>query len=257
MKQACIVAIILIFSALEEQKLFSETHGSGNIRLVRLSYLTSNFDSLTRSFIKRGFHIQAGKREPNGVFNNFIPLSDGAQIILETTFSHDSNDWRFLSLNKYGTHVSGITFEVDSINQIYGQLQLRNIPLSKFETIIFRGANGSYQTNFFALDSSMPLDITFVGKDSLTHQSDSLAVHPNHVFRFDWLLLSASFVSESRLRKFFEAIGALKMHEGCCDFWRAGPADDFCFFRFAPVPPKRIKEMQWLSIEPDGIYFAY
>jgi hypothetical protein len=257
MKQACIIAIILIFHILGWQKLFGESLEFGNIRLFRITYLTANLDSLTRSFIKKGFRIQPGKREPGGVFNNFIFLSDGAEIILETTFSKDTNDWRLIALKNYGNHISGITFEVDQVKLLYEQLQLRSIPLSTFDTIMFNGIHGTYNTIFFALDSCLPLDVTFIGKDSASRQTDSVAIHPNHVFRIDWLLLSANSNIESRLRKLFEAIGALKMHEGCCDFWRAGPADDFCFFRFAPVPPKRIKEMQWLSIEPDGIYFAY
>ena len=60
------------------------------------------------------------------------------------------------------------------------------------------------------------------------------------------------------MRKVFEIINGWKQHEGCCDFWREGPSDDFCFFRFEPPPIKKAKgKNDWLSIEPEGIYFAY
>jgi len=226
------------------------------IRPIRLTYLTGNLDSETRSFVKKGFRIKEGKREPGGVFSNIILLQDGSQIILETTISSDLNNWRFQALKKYKNSISGIVFEVESIDSLYNMMKRNNIPLQLLATS--GKSNKSYR---FALDSCAPLDVVFLSKDTSIHvhspEFDSLSHHRNNVSRFDWMLLSVSPEIESWLRRFFEIIGARKMHEGCCDFWRVGPPDDFCFFRFDPMPPKAKGKKDWLSIEPDGVYFAY
>ena len=105
---------------------------------------------------------------------------------------------------------------------------LQNIPVSPL-----------YKSDkiYFALDSIAPLDVVFFLKDS-SNQDTSFSHHYNHVLRFDWILLSPSPEIENKLRKIFGIISTLKLHEGCCDFWRTGPADDFCFFRFEINPPK-------------------
>jgi hypothetical protein len=178
-------------------------------------------------------------------------------MIFETTTTTDTNDWRRSALKKYGSHISGIAFEVDSFLSLFKLLKFNNIPISDIDSgYIFHHLNKRY---YFALDSCAPLDIVFFSKDTsptTIPDFDSLTHHPNNVFRLDWMLLSASPHVESRLRKFFEVIGALKQHQGCCDYWRVGPADDFCFFRFEPSPKAKGKD-GWLSIEPDNIYFAY
>ena len=254
--------ILLFYIGLQETEACNQLIARSGIRLTRITYLTSNLDSLTRSFLKKGYHIKTGKREPGGIFNNSIILQDGSEIILETTSSRDSNDWRLQALKKYGNHIAGIAFEVDQIDSLYHSMKFHNISLGDRDTIRQYRIDGTYYSTLgFALDSCAPLDVVFFSRDtnSIQHspEFDSLAHHPNHVFRFDWVLLSASPSGESRLRILFEIINAWKQHEGCCDFWRVGPSNDFCFFRFDPPPPKAKGKADWLSIEPDGIYFAY
>ena len=251
MNRLTTAAILLFFIALANSKIVGQNLPPAGIRLVRITYLTSNLDSLTRTFIKKGFRIIPGKREPDGVFNNKLMLQDGSEIILETTLSSNGDDWRVQTLRKYKNYISGLVFEVDSIESLLYLMKLSNIPIQSINI------NKSYA---FALDSCAPLDVVFIPNDTLNIYSkgfDSFTRHPNHVFRFDWILLSASPLVELRLRKFFEVVGARKMHGGCCDFWRLGPPDDFCFFRFDPLPPKAKGIKDWLSIEPNGIYFAY
>jgi hypothetical protein len=222
--------------------------------------LTSNLDSLTRSFIKKGYKIKTGKREPGSIFSNTIALQDGSEMILETTMSSDSKDWRLQALKKFGNHIAGIAFEVDEIDSLFHLMKRSNISVSDTLTIRKYRTDGTYNlAKVFALDSCAPLDVVFISKDTLhSTEFDSLAHHPNHVFRFDWVLLSASSLVEARMRKVFEIIGGPKLHEGCCDFWRVGPSNDFCFFRFEQQPVKKARgKNNWLSIEPDAIYFAY
>jgi len=217
------------------------------IRLSRITLLTQNFDSLTRSYLKKGFRIKNARREPGGVFSNLVILRDGTQIILESTTSTDSNDWRLAALKKYGSHISGIAFEAENIDSLQVALKNNDVPYKSYQS----------DRTYLALDSIAPLDVVFFQKDSSSGEIDSLAYHRNHVFRVDWLLLSACPLIETRVRKLFEITGALKQHEGCCDYWRVGLPVDFCFFRFDPLPQKAKGMLHWLSIEPDGMYFAY
>jgi hypothetical protein len=257
--KALTAIILLFYIGLQEKQAYSQHVARSGIRFARITYLTSNLDSLTRSFLKKGYRIKTGKREPGGIFNNAITLPDGSEIILETTSSRDSNDWRLQALKKYRNHIAGIAFEVDEIDSLYHLMKIHNISISEITTMPrFRTDGTYYSDRAFALDSCAPLDVVFFSKDS-SHLSstefDSLAHHPNHVFRFDWVLLSASPAIEAKVRTIFEMINAWKQHEGCCDFWRVGPSNDFCFFRFDPPPPKA--KADWLSVEADGIYFAY
>ncbi len=258
--KAVIIFISLFYIGLWANCSLGQTIAPDGIRLARITFLTRNFDSLTRSFFKRGFQIKPGLREPGGIFNNSVIFPNGCEIIIETTTSADSNGWRQQALKKYGNHITGIAFEVAQIDSLYRSLQFRNIPLSSRNTIMKEKPDGSeYAARVFALDSCLPLDVVFFSKDTsvVSHRMDSLAIHPNHVFRFDWVILSAAGVIEKSLRTLFEICNALKLHEGCCDFWRLGPSNDFCFFRFDPPPPKAKGKPDWLSIEPDLIYFAY
>ena len=253
MKYLKLLLILLIYNALWASNIHGQTSESMGIRLKSITFLTSNLDSLTRAFIKRGYHIKQGKREADGIFNNSILLQNGCEMILETTLSSDPNDWRNVALTKYRTHISGIAFEVDHPDSFHDILQFHSVPVSPIMTSTYRG-----QT--FALDSCFPLDVVFYSKDTTNIHSpemDSLSHHRNNVYRFDWVLLSAGSSTEKNLRKVFEVISTWKLHEGCCDFWRVGPSNDFCFFRFEP-PIKKAKGISdWLSIEPDNIYFAY
>ncbi len=231
------------------------------IRLVRITFLTPNLDSLTRAFLKRGYKIIQGKREAGGIFNNSIRFPNGCQMILETTLSSDPNDWRYAALKKYGTHISGIAFETNHPDALRESLRSLGIPVSPIGSYSQVRLDGSqYLSQAFAIDTCAPLDVVFYSKDTSTEHSqeiDSLSHHRNRVYRFDWVLLSAGISVEKNLRKVFEVISTWKLHEGCCDFWRVGPADDFCFFRFEPPLKKNGSLSDWLSIEPDNIYFAY
>ena len=114
-----IIYILLFFIGLTGYDILGQTIAQDGIRLSRITYLTSNLDSLTRSFIRKGYRIKTGKREPDGIFSNSILLQDGSEIILETTTSSDSKEWQLQALKKYGSHISGITFEVDQIDSQY------------------------------------------------------------------------------------------------------------------------------------------
>jgi hypothetical protein len=256
-----IASISLFFILLWVCNIPGQTAGHDAVRLVRISYLTPNLDSMTRSFIKRGYRINQGKRDPGSIFNNSIIFPDGCQIILETTTSTDANDWRLKALKKFGSHVAGIAFEAENIDTLWHSMKIHNIPVSDIAAMSCCRMNNPYcSVPGFALDSCAPLDVVFIAKDTSclhTAEYDSLARHPNHVFRFDWILLTASSEVEARMRKVFEIINGWKQHEGCCDFWRVGPSDDFCFFRFEPLSKKSKIKSDWLSIEPDGMYFAY
>lgn len=245
-----IIGIFLFFNILSGFPARGQNPLPAKIRLSRITLLTQNFDSLTRSYLKKGFRIKNGKREPGGVFSNSIILQDGTEIILESTTSKDSLDWRVMALKKYGSYISGIAFETENLDWLQTTLKNNDVPYSSFT---------SYETyrTYLALDSIEPIDIVFLSPDSSSCGRDSLAYHRNHAFRMDWILLSASPVIETRIRKLFEITCALKQHGGCCDYWREGPPDDFCFFRFDPLPPKAKGKDNWLSIEPDGMYFAY
>ncbi|MEI8135326.1 MAG: hypothetical protein WCH46_09710 [bacterium] len=215
---------------------------------------------MNRAFHKKGFNISPGNREPIGIFRNQIVLSDGSGLILETTSSHDPTDWRNFMLRGLGNIISGMTFEVGNIDTLYYYLINSGVAVTTPQKIININTSNTTSKYYFALDSCFPLDVIFMQKDSSNNNpiaNDSLKYHPNHVFRIDWVLLSASLENEIRLRQLFQVIGALKLHEGCCDFWRVGPSDDFCFFRFEPVPARAKGATQWLSIEAENIYFAY
>lgn len=244
--RAVSLAILFIFIGLQSIKIQGQTLAPSGIRLFRITYLTNTLDSLTRSFIKRGYHVKSGKREPKGIFSNIIIFPNGCEIVLESMIANDKNNWRLQALRKYGNHISGIAFETDQLSLLEDSLRSNHISLTSF------GARG------FALDSCAPLDIVFLAKDtSRSYKDDSLAYHSNNVFRFDWVLLSAGSIVEQKLRSFFNVIHARKLHEGCCDFWRLGPSNDFCFFRFEPLPPKAKGKKDWISVESENIYFAY
>jgi len=261
MKRLGFLLILLIYNVLWAGNIPAQNPDLSGIRLARITYLASNLDSLTRSYIKRGYTIKQGKRDADGIFSNSILLSDGSEIILEATLSTDPNDWHNIATKKYGTHAAGIAFEVEDIDSLYQLLQRENIPLGGKAFIKqYRNDETFYIAKAFALDSCAPLDVVFYAKDTAVLHSpefDSLSHHSNHVYRFDWVLLSAGISVERNLRSVFEVISTWKLHEGCCDFWRVGPADDFCFFRFEPPLKKNIGINNWLSIEPDNIYFAY
>ncbi|MEP7234252.1 MAG: hypothetical protein ABI778_03045 [Ignavibacteriota bacterium] len=254
MQSPLILTIFLLFIALADSAALGQSSVPSGIRLVGITWLSSNIDSLTRSFTKKGYTISPGRREPGGDFSNIIGISDGSEIMLRSTMSRDSEDWEVMALKRFGNHIAGIVFEVDSLDVFHNSLVTGNIAVTA-ETSSPDGVRS------FALDSCSPLDVVFMQKDSaassLAAIPDSMRIHRNHVYRFDWVLLSAAEKIELQLRKIFEIIGARKLHQGCCDYWRIGPSDDFCFFRFEPPSKKAAGISNWLSIEPENIYFAY
>ncbi|MDP4219063.1 MAG: hypothetical protein Q8916_01560 [Bacteroidota bacterium] len=205
--------------------------------------------------------MKPGKREPGGIFSNSITFPNGCEILLETTNSSSSDDWRLQALRKYGDHISGIAFEVRDLDSLYGLMSMAHLPLSMMDSLRnVRSDSTVYSEKIFGLGGCAPLDVVFYSADTASRilpKPDSLSHHRNGVFRFDWVLLSAAPEVEARMRIVFDIINGWKQHEGCCDFWRVGPSNDFCFFRFDPPPKKAKASSDWLSIEPDAIYFAY
>jgi len=255
-----IASIILFYIGLWADNSSGQTSAPVGIHLARITYLTLNLDSLTRSFLKRGFKIKPGLRMPGSIFTNSIVFGNGCEIILQTTFTRDSDDWQLQALKKYGNHIAGIAFETDQIDSLYRSLRSHNIALGSLDTVVREKTDGTKNmVRTFAIDSCAPLDVVFFSKDSSTisHSVDSLTIHANHVFRFDWVILSAGTAIEKSIRTLFDISRSLKFHEGCCDFWRVGPSNDFCFFRFDPPPIHAKGKPDWISIQPDLIYFAY
>src|SRR6185436_1402960 len=167
------ICICIFFNVLGESDCFSQNLMPLKVNLKRITYLTSNIDSLTRSFHKKGFHIKPGKREPGGVFNNSIMLQDKTEILLESSLSKDSADWRIQALKNYGNHISGIAFEVEEIDSLYEAFRSHQIPLSVL--------NKSYESymSYFAVDSLAQVDVVFVHKDSgAIGGRDSISFHP-------------------------------------------------------------------------------
>src|SRR5947209_17417446 len=99
MRLILLVAILFISNELET---YAQTFPAFSPKLRRLSFLVQNLDSITRSYAIKGFTITPGKREPGGIFSNFVRLQDGSEILLETTTSRDSTDWRLQALKEYG-----------------------------------------------------------------------------------------------------------------------------------------------------------
>src|SRR5579872_2830265 len=190
MSKVLVSTILLFINILWANRGTGQTLSLSEIRLARIILLTSSLDSLTRSFIKKGYRIKTGIREPGGVLNNRIIFPNGCEIIIETTTSSDPGDWRNIALKKYGNHISGIAFESDHIDSLYHAFQINEIPLSRTGFAPIEKIDDSkYPAKVFALDSCAPLDIVFFSKDSSRYshsqETDSLTNHPNHVFRFD------------------------------------------------------------------------
>lgn len=217
----------------------------------KLTLLTGNIDSLLRSYLKKGFILTSGSRDAETVLSDKIYLEDGFELELESPFLRNGNSWYRSAIKQYGAHTSGLAFETENPDSLFKLFQLNEIPC-----VPLVQNDSTYLIESFAIDSCRPLDVVF----ERTHRqkrSDPSATHKNHVYRLDWVLLSAGKRMEEIFRKIFSLCSDWQLHGGCCDYWRVGSPDDFTFFRFEPLPQKTTSDPYWLSIEPDNFYWAY
>lgn len=254
-----IPSILLILSYLWGYPCFGQSASRGRIQLRRLTYLTTNIDSLTRSFAKRGYSVQTGLREPDGILNDVVNFPNGSKINIETTQHTETSDWRVYELKKYGTHVSGIEFDVADIDSVYANFQQNSISVGPLISDLGNQNGDSLESRkYFGLHFCFPIDFVFFSHQTSKYfKVDSSSRQKNGVYRIDWIILSASSEVEREMRAVFSLLNLQTRHDGCCDFWRIGAADDFCYVRFEHPPEKAAGRTDWLSIEPDGIYFAY
>lgn len=215
-----------------------------DIRLKNISYLTNNLDSLSRSFVKRGFSITLGSRDPITPFMNEIILPNGTSIHLESRQRLDKPQPPH-TLNS--TEISSMTFETDNLDSI----------------MKFCNSAGFYCHSFFkgdslvevCIDSLSPSMVVFVRKAAFN--TDTTIHHPKGIFRIDWVLLSASPDVEQKLRILFGMLSIQKYHEGCCDYWRFGDGYDFTKIRFERAKIQQLIGSDKLTIEEGNIYYAY
>jgi hypothetical protein len=233
-------------------------HANDAIQLERLIYLTPNLDSLTKSFVDRGFRVVRGTFDPLGVSSNYVWLPSGQIIELTTTYSRDSADWRVQAIRKYSTHIAGLRFRVRSVAKTFTSLTTPKTILQADSSATYpRLLPGEPRTPdyAFALRSPKPLDVVFVGSDSARTLPVYDSLPPNGLRRIMWLLLTVSDTTEALLRQTFEDLGLHRSHEGCCDYWVIGPPQNRTAIRFE-LPSTTFKgEGDWLSIEEGGIVF--
>ena len=218
----------------------------------KMMLLTGNFDSLVRSYLKSRYTIIPNKREADGIFTNTIYLQDGFSLELEYPFDPAKKMWQTRAVRKYGAHIAGLVFDVDAPDSLYRECIRNGIACG----VVTMSTDSLHTVESFALDSCEPLDIVFQ-KTSRTIRKDSLAIHKNGIYRLDWILLSAGTRMQHIFRQLFSITQSLALHQGCCDYWRLGPPDDFTFIRFEPIPAIAKDDAYWLSIEAGNYYFAY
>ncbi len=218
----------------------------------KMILLTGNFDSLVRSYLKSRYTIIPNKREADGIFTNTIYLQDGFSLELEYPFDPAKRTWQTRAVRKYGSHLAGLVFDIDAPDSLYHECIRNGIACG----VVTMSSDSLHTVESFALDSCEPLDIVFQ-KTSRTIRKDSLAIHKNGIYRLDWILLSAGTRMQQIFRQLFSITQSLALHQGCCDYWRLGPPDDFTFIRFEPIPTIAKDDAYWLSIEAGNYYFAY
>jgi hypothetical protein len=254
-----ILFVLCMSSSLVQQACAQSKSGTNAIRLDHLVYLTHNLDSLTKQMQSAGLRIQAGKRSRRGVETNLALLADGTYFELQSTNATDTDDWRFQALARYGDHVTALVFQVGNLDSLRTALEQRNVSTGAALTGEMTGDSErhtglpAHYWRAFGPETKGPLDIVFL--DSSTRlEPDQTAEGPS---RINWLLLSTSPREEIEMRNILAAIGLTRLHEGCCDYWLAGPPDARIQLRFDPAPPKSIGTEGWLSIEPTGIIYSY
>ena len=206
-----------------------------------------------------GLRIQAGKRSSMSVETNLALLADGTYFELQSTNTTDTDDWRFQALSRYGDHVAALAFQVGNLDSLRTALEKRNVSTGPAltgalnEGAIRQTDTTAHYWRAFGSETKGPLDVVFL--DSSTRgEPDPIAEGPS---RIDWLLLSTSPREEIEMRNILAAIGLTRLHEGCCDYWLAGPPDARIKLRFDPAPPRSVGTEGWLSIEPTGVIYSY
>lgn len=218
---------------------FAQSPGLRSVVMV-----TDDLDSLTRAFVKQGFTVQPGIRDPVGILEDAIIFPNASSVLLQ--HPGIGEQWRQDALETYGRpFVSELRFATHDPDSLRTIVEAAGIGVVLIDSML--------PSRGFAIDSTSPVVILFTN-DTVQHP---FVPHPQGYYRIDWVILGASTDVEERLRRLFEAIGFLKRHRGCCDFWRAGSSKDFTFFRFeTPQAPWRGEPM-WLSVGKNALYFAW
>jgi len=213
-------------------------------KLQSIIMVTDDLDSLTRAFTKQGFTVQPLQRDPVGLLADEIVFPNRTSLVFETPSL--ANNWRTDALRTLGRpFVSELRFVAKELHSVRSRIEAMGIGVVLLDSLD--------TSKGFAIDSIAPIVISFT-TDTL---NSMILQHSRGYYRIDWVILGASPDTEVRLRRLFDAIGFLKDHRGCCDFWRAGSPQDFTFIRFEmPQPPWR-GETNWLSIGKNALYFAY
>lgn len=245
-------ANVLFFSCFLQGLLFAQPAGSIGVLPKKFMILTPNLDSLVRSYSKKGFTQQIGRRDVSGILSNYIYLESGFEIELAAPSPGNPRGWETAAVQKYGAHMASIRFETNDPDSLYKVLIYNRIPC----LVIRRGADSAGHVEAFALDSCHPLDIVFERTHRLTRR-DEATKHANGVYRLDWLLLSCGDRIKEIMTQILDLTGAIKMHQGCCDFWQMGTHNDITLTRFEPIPLKVGKDPYWFSVEVDNFYWAY
>jgi hypothetical protein len=227
---------------------FSQT---SRITPRKLTLLTNNLDSLVRSYVKKGFILTVSSRDVTGLYSDHIQIEDGFEMELQMPFLRNVDSRERQMLQTFGAHISELTFETEEPDSLYKLLTSNQVACT-----ILRQNDSSRHIESFVIDSSYPLNIIFE-RAHRQKTAEAFVLHKNHVYRLDWVLLSAGRQMQETITKVFTLTNSLELHGGCCDFWRTGPLDDLTFFRFEPLPPKSTNDLYWLSIEPDNFYWAY
>lgn len=210
--------------------------------LKKIVILTDKLDSLDRSFTKKGFTIISGARDPVGFFSDTLRLSNGQMFVFKMPFAALADEKEML--HEYGAVITDIKFSVQSLDSVRSACERDSIDFT-FDTM----------AKTITLLNTKPLRLSII--EGPRDKEDTVANHPNGVFRIDWVLLSASADVEKKLRRFLSALEIRAFHEGCCDYWRIGTQDDFTMIRFEPPLKMKPAPSGWLGVEGGNIYFAY
>ena len=216
------------------------------IRLKKITYLTSNLDSSIRAFLRDGFAFSLGEYHPFGPFQ--VTLPSGHEIALIGSDTTDTTKPQTRLLRQFGNHVCMVEFEVDSIEALARAFDSASI------------AHSPLASNAFTLSGFAPLEISFTEVSDTTYPQMW-----NRYTRISWLVLTANDSSERIMRNVFSTLQLRQFHEGCCDYWTLGPVDARTAIRFelppgsswASPPPKPHPEQGWLSIDEGGVVYAY
>ena len=227
---------------------FAQTNA---ITLERISYLTPNLDSLSRTFQKQGFRISSSEYDPLGVEQYSIVLPSLQTVELETSHSSDSADWRRKAIRAYGTHVSGVVFSVPDIRILARTFDSVGISHSAIE------ADRQGASIHVGMTGPQPLDVVFESPPSSPKPPAVDTVEQPRLSRISWLLLTASPSEEALFRRIFSALSLRKKHEGCCDYWLIGQPENRIAVRFELPTTTFFGKGDWLSIEPGGVVFFY